>query len=221
MVHSRSSGHVWSRVPLNIKTKRTILLALNSSSSQSRPRYTVYALKATANPAIITRLMFRRCRSAEERVSLADLAPVVLGCSPAGWAGEKSRLGTPAGKGALCECSDADPDSGVGVSGSDVFGGEVGSLPSGCPGNFCVRYRMGCTAARRATDLVRTPNILSWRCGKWKFSMTGTFIYNCLLILQVSRFQATLRHYNQHIDNRACSWPSKCWLSGRTLYPTE
>ena len=105
--------------------------------------------------------MFRRLRSAEERVSLADLAPVVLGCSPAGSAGEKSRLGTLAEKGALGGRSDADPNSGAGVSGSGAFGGELGFLPSGCRGDLCARYRIGCTAARRATDLVETPNILA------------------------------------------------------------
>lgn len=112
--------------------------------SHSRPIYIVFTPRARPRTTSIARPIARRCRSAEERDPLEDLAPVRCRSSVICSGGEKSRLGTLEGV-----------RGGVGgVGGSE---GGVGGRAGGGP--FVAKDLNGTAVARRATDLVNTANI--------------------------------------------------------------
>ena len=141
---------------------RTSFFALSSSSSHSRPKYTVCPASANANSAIVTRPINRRFRSLVDSEPFDDLAPVVCDSF---WnsGGEKSKVGTPVsglvGSGAAGDGSALAVASVLGGGGGGVAVGFDFTVLLGGTVDFCDTYRTDCTRVRRGIDLERIENI--------------------------------------------------------------
>ena len=147
---------------------RTILFALNSSSSHGRPMNHVAAPAPASMNANETRPKKRLLRSMLDSESFDDFAPV-RSCLASSSPGEKSKLGT-----------DDEPGMGLGASaGSAVFaasaaGGGVGAGVgfagplAGLLGGFVARHRMDWRATPRVAEaLIAAWSIFQTAQGWW------------------------------------------------------